>query len=138
MDSNTFIIKIPANCVKFFNLYFLIVLIRNNDLLKVTNILQKHKLGITFFDIQGTSRTPRFTSEIIHSYQTGRTTIPKFIGRVLVISIVSDSIVNQIIEEMMHSFDMQDEPYSVLFVKDVANAYELGTELEGDEVLVSK
>ena len=25
----------------------------------------------------------------------------------------------------MHSFDMQDEPYSVLFVKDVANAYEL-------------
>jgi nitrogen regulatory protein P-II 1 len=95
-------------------------------------------LGITFFDIQGTGRTPRSTSEIIHSYQTGRTTIPKFIGRVLVISIVSDLIVNQIIEEITHSFDKQDEPYGILFVKDVTNAYELGTELKGDEVLVSK
>ena len=114
------------------------VYIRPNDLSKVTDILQKHKLGITFFDIQGTGRTPRFTSEVIHSYQTGRTTIPKFIGRVLVISIVSDSIVNQIIEELMRSFDMQEEPYGVLFVKDVTNAYELGTKLEGDEVLVSK
>ena len=62
----------------------------------------------------------------------------KFIGRVLVISIVSDSIVSQIIEEMMRSFDMLEEPYGVLFVKDVTNAYELGTELKGDEVLVSK
>ena len=114
------------------------VYIRPNDLSKVTDILQKHKLGITFFDIQGTGRTPRSTSEIIHSYQTGRTTVPKFIGRVLLISIVSDSIVNQIIEEIMNSFDKQDEPYGVLFVKDVTNAYELGTEVKGDEVLVSK
>ena len=56
----------------------------------------------------------------------------------LVISIVSDSIVNQIVEEMMRSFDIQDESYGVLFVKDMANAYELGTELKGDEVLVSQ
>jgi nitrogen regulatory protein P-II 1 len=114
------------------------VYIRPNDLSKVTNILQKHKVGVTFFDIQGTGRTPRSSSEIIHSYQTGRTTIPKFIGRILVISIVSDSVINQIIEEMMSSFDMQEEPYGVLFVKDVTNAYELGTELKGDEVLVSR
>ena len=39
---------------------------------------------------------------------------------------------------MMRSFDMQEEPYGVLFVKDVTNAYELETELNGDEVLVSK
>jgi len=90
------------------------VYIRSNDLSKGTNILQKHKLGITFFDIQGTGRTPRSTSEIIHSYQTGRITTPKFIGRVLVISIVSDSIVSQIIEEMMRSFDMLEEPYGIL------------------------
>lgn len=114
------------------------VYIQLNDLVKGTDILQKHKLCIAVFDIQGTGRTPRFTSEIIHSYQTGRTTIPEFIGRILVISIVSDSIVNQIIEEMMRSFDVQEEPYRVLFVKDVTNAYELGTELKGDEVLVSK
>lgn len=54
------------------------------------------------------------------------------------ISIVSDSIVYQIIEEMVRSFDMLEEPYGVLFVKDVPNAYELGTKLKDDEVLVSK
>ena len=54
------------------------------------------------------------------------------------ISIVLDSIVSQIIEEMMPSFDIPEELYGVLFVKDVTNAYELGTELKGIEVLVSK
>lgn len=34
------------------------VYIRMNGLSKVTDILQKHKLDITFFDIQGTGRTP--------------------------------------------------------------------------------
>jgi nitrogen regulatory protein P-II 1 len=58
-------------------------------------------------------------------------------GRVLVISIVSNSIVSLVIEEMMLSFDILEEPYDVLFVKDVTNAYELGPELKGDEVLVS-
>ena len=31
---------------------------------KVTDILQKHKAGITFFEIQGTGRTPKVTQEI--------------------------------------------------------------------------
>jgi nitrogen regulatory protein P-II 1 len=103
------------------NVYF-----RTNDLSKVTGILQKHKLGVTFFDIHGTGKSPCSTSEIIHSYQTGRTTTPKFMGRVLVISLVSNLIVSQVIEEMMRSFDILEEPYDVLFIKDVTNAYELG------------
>jgi nitrogen regulatory protein P-II 1 len=55
-----------------------------------------------------------------------------------VISIILDSIVSQIIEKMMRSFGMLEEPYGVIFVKVVTNAYELGIELKGDEVLVSK
>jgi nitrogen regulatory protein P-II 1 len=39
---------------------------------------------------------------------------------------------------MMHSFDLLEESYGVLFTKDVTIAYELGTELKGDEVIVSK
>ena len=40
------------------------IFIKENDLSKVTDILQKHKAGITFFEIQGTGRTPRVTQEI--------------------------------------------------------------------------
>jgi nitrogen regulatory protein P-II 1 len=114
------------------------IFIRSDDLSKVTDILQKHNAGITFFNIQGTGRTPRSTTEIIHSYQTGRTIVPKFIGRIMVISIVSDSNAKLILEEIKNSFELQTEPYGVIFVKDVSDAFELGTNLIGDDVLFSK
>ena len=114
------------------------IFIRSDDLSKVTDVLQKHNAGITFFNIQGTGRTPRSTSEIIHSYQTGRTVVPKFVGRIMVISIVSDSIAKLILEDIKNSFELQTEPYGVLFVKDVSDAFELGTNLTGDDVLFSK
>jgi nitrogen regulatory protein P-II 1 len=114
------------------------IFIRSDDLSKVTDILQKHNAGITFFNIQGTGRTPRSTTEIIHSYQTGRTVVPKFIGRIMVISIVSDSNAKLILEEIKNSFELQTEPYGVIFIKDVSDAFELGTNLTGDDVLFSK
>ncbi|HEY0580027.1 MAG TPA: P-II family nitrogen regulator [Candidatus Nitrosocosmicus sp.] len=114
------------------------IFIRSDDLSKVTDILQKHNAGITFFNIQGTGRTPRSTTEIIHSYQTGRTIVPKFIGRIMVISIVSDSNAKLILEEIKNSFELQTEPYGVIFIKDVSDAFELGTNLTGDDVLFSK
>jgi nitrogen regulatory protein P-II 1 len=114
------------------------IFIRPNELSKVTETLLKHKAGITFYNIEGTGRTPSATQEIVHSYQTGRSIVPKFIGKTLVVSIVSDSIVSQIVKEIIDRFDIKDEPDGVLFVKDVSEAYELGSRLKGDEVLVSK
>jgi nitrogen regulatory protein P-II 1 len=114
------------------------IFVRSDDLSKVTDVLQKHNAGITFFNIQGTGRTPRSTTEIIHSYQTGRTVVPKFVGRIMVVSIVSDSIAKLILEEIKNSFELQTEPYGVIFVKDVSDAFELGTNLIGDDVLISK
>lgn len=114
------------------------IFINSKDLSKVTNVLHKHHMGITFFEIQGTGRTPRQTPENIQFYQTGRTTIPKYIEKIFVISIVSDALVDTIVKEIMDSFDFKEEPYGVLFVKDVSNAFELGTILKGDEVLVSQ
>jgi nitrogen regulatory protein P-II 1 len=112
--------------------------VRPNDLSKVTDVLLSHKAGVTFFDIQGTGRTPRVAPEVVHSYQTGRTTVPKFIGRTLVVSIISDDQSSTIIKEIIDCFAPAEEPYGVLFIKDVSDAYELGTKLRGEELLVSK
>jgi nitrogen regulatory protein P-II 1 len=98
----------------------------------------KHKLGMTFFDINGTGRTPRGAPEVIHSYSTGRSTIPKFVQRIEVKCVVSDSSVKQIVDEVLTSFDATSEPYGVMFIKDVSNAYELGSSVIGDEVLSSR
>ena len=114
------------------------IFIRPTELTKVTDILLKHKAGVTFFNIQGTGRTPRATQEIVHSYQTGRSVVPKFVEKTLLVSIVSDTTAPQIIKEILDSFDLKDEPDGVLFVKEVSEVYELGSSLKGDEVLVSK
>lgn len=114
------------------------VFIRSSELSRITETLLKHKAGVTFFNIQGTGRTPRPTLEKVDSYQTGRTVIPKFIERTLVVSIVSDFTASQLIKEIIDSFDIKDEPDGVLFVKEVSEAYELGSIIKGDEALLSK
>ncbi|MGN6349383.1 MAG: P-II family nitrogen regulator [Candidatus Nitrosocosmicus sp.] len=114
------------------------IFVRPNDISKVIDIIQRHKIGIAFFDIQGSGRTSRSTSEVVHSYQTGRTVTPKFIERTLVISIVPDSIVKVVVEDILNSFDKQEESSGMLFVKDVLDAYELGTKMSGEEILFSK
>ena len=113
------------------------IFIDSKDLSKVTDILQRHKAGITFFDVQGTGRTPKETPENVQTYQTGRNTLPRFIGKTHVISVVSDNKVDTIVNEITKSFDSKEEPFGVLFVKDVLNAYELGTNLRDDALLIS-
>lgn len=104
----------------------------------MTDILQGHKAGITFFDIDDTGNTLSPTQEIVRSYATGRTTIPEFVTRTRVMAIVPDSSAKRIADELLNSFGEGSEPYNVLFVKDVSNAYQLGTRLSGDDVLSSK
>ena len=53
------------------------------------------------------------------------------------ISVVSDNKVDTIVNEITKSFDSKEEPFGVLFVKDVLNAYELGTNLRDDALLIS-
>ena len=69
---------------------------------------------------------------------TGRTTIPEFVKRIEVKSIVPDSSAKQIVDELLNIFSPASEPYGVIFIKDVSDAYELGTKLRDDDVLSSK
>ncbi|HEX5185883.1 MAG TPA: hypothetical protein VFV86_03245 [Nitrososphaeraceae archaeon] len=52
-------------------------------------------------------------------------------------TIVTDSTAKDIINEI-NSFGFASEPYGVMFVKEVSNAYELGTKNTGDNVLLSE
>jgi len=105
---------------------------------KVTDILQRNRAGISFFEVLGTENTPSATPEVVHSYRTGRTTVPEFVTRLLVMAVVSDSSAKKIVDELVNSFGEGSEPYGVLFVKDVTDAYQLGTKLVGEEMLAHK
>ena len=114
------------------------VFIRSEHRSKVTDILQKNRAGISFFEVLGTGSTPSATPEVVHSYRTGRTTVPEFVTRLLVMTVVPDSSAKKIVDELIDCFGDASEPYGVLFVKDVTDAYQLGTKLVGDEILTPK
>lgn len=114
------------------------VFIRSEHRSKVTDILQRNRAGISFFEVLGTGSTPSATPEGVHSHRTGRSTVPEFVTRLLVMTVVSDSSAKKIVDEVVNSFGEASEPYGAVFVKDVTDAYQLGRMLVGDEMLAPK
>jgi nitrogen regulatory protein P-II 1 len=111
------------------------VFIRSEHRSKMTDILQKNREGISFFEVRGTGSTPSAAPEVVHTYGTGRTTVTEFVTRLLVMTVVPDSSAKKIVDELIDCFGDASEPYGVLFVKDVTSAYQLGSKLVGDEIL---
>jgi nitrogen regulatory protein P-II 1 len=114
------------------------VFIRLEHRSKVTDMLQKNRAGISFFEVLGTGSTPSAAPEVVHSYRTGRTTVPEFVTRLLVMTVVPDSSAKKIVDELVNSFGETSEPYGVLYVKDVTEAYQFGTKVVGEEILTPK
>jgi nitrogen regulatory protein P-II 1 len=118
------------------------IFIRTDDLAKVTEILKKHDVGgITFYEIMGAGRTKRdAVPEMVRSYMTGRTITPEYAKRTKVEAIVSDSAMNQIVDDISNSLSQhaESEAHGMIFIKDVSDAYELGTKQRGEAVLTRK
>ena len=116
--------------------------ILRDDLERVTEILRKHNVGgITFYEINGAGRTKRdAVPEMVRSYMTGRTITPDYAKRTKVETIVSDSAVNQIVDDISNSLGQHagGEAHGMIFIKEVSDAYELGTKQRGEAVLTSK
>ena len=113
-----------------------------DDLERVTEILRKHNVGgITFYEINGAGRTKReAVPEMVRAYMTGRMITPDYAKRTKVEAIVSDSLVNPILEDISNSLSQHtgDEAHGMIFIKEVSDAYELGTKQRGEAVLTSK
>lgn len=118
------------------------IFIPTEDLEQVVEILKKHKVGgMTFYQINGAGRTKREAlPEMVRSYMTGRMITPEYAKRIRVETIVSDSLVNQILEDISYSIGQHagNEAHGMIFIKDVYDAYEIGTKQRGEAVLVSK
>jgi nitrogen regulatory protein P-II 1 len=116
--------------------------ILKDDLERVTEILRKHNVGgITFYEINGAGRTKRdAVPEMVRAYMTGRMTTPDYAKRTKVETIVSDSAVNQIVDDISNSLGQRagGEAHGMIFIKEVSDAYELGTKQRGEAVLTSK
>jgi nitrogen regulatory protein P-II 1 len=118
------------------------IFVPTEDLEQVAEILKKHKVGgMPFFQINGAGRTKREAlPEMVRSYMTGRMITPDYAKRIKVETIVSDSLVNQILEDISNSLGQHagNEAHGMIFIKDVYDAYEIGTKQRGEAVLTSK
>lgn len=119
------------------------VFIRTEDLTIVTDIIRKHRVGgLSFYEINGAGRVEREAiQEIVDAYKTGRKLSPDFVKRTKVETIVPDSAVNQIVEDILDKLSphtMEKEAHGMIFVKEVADACEIGSRQRGEAVLSSK
>jgi nitrogen regulatory protein P-II 1 len=71
---------------------------------------------------------------------TGRMITPDYAKRTKVEAIVSDSLVNPILEDISNSLSQHtgDEAHGMIFIKEVYDAYEIGTKQRGEAVLTAK
>ena len=65
---------------------------------------------------------------------TGR----EFVKINIVEVIVPDSLVDKIVNDVSDNFSSNTEKHGMIFVKDVSDAYEIGTKLKGESVLRPK
>src|ERR671919_2111223 len=118
------------------------IFIKTDDLAQVTEILRKHNVGgMTFYEINGAGRTEReAVPEIVQAYMTGRTITSDYAKRTKVETIVSDSAMNQIVDDISNSLGQHagSKAHGMIFIKDVSDAYEIGTKQRGEAVLTSK
>jgi nitrogen regulatory protein P-II 1 len=116
--------------VKEINIYII-----QEDLSKVTDILRKHNVGgMAFDEVQGAGRIKRRELRERDGWSV-RTVTPEYERRTRVEAVVPDSLAKEIIEDLVNNMGSQNEPRGMIFVKEVSNAYEIGTKHSGDIIL---
>jgi nitrogen regulatory protein P-II 1 len=75
---------------------------------------------------------------MVRSYMTGRTITPDYVKRTKVETIVSDSTMKPIVDDILDNLNPGKEAHGMIFVKDVSDAYEIGTRQRGEDALSSK
>jgi nitrogen regulatory protein P-II 1 len=114
------------------------VVIPHERLTEVNNILYKHKVGgLSFYDIKGRGRVEHkaVPESAVAGYQTGRTYVPEFGTRTKLEVLVPDALAKQIIDDLLGGLSTGSVSDGKIFVKDVAEAYDIGSKQSGDVAL---
>lgn len=116
--------------VKELNIYIV-----KEDLSKVTDTLRNFNVsGMSFDDVQGAGRMKRREIRERDGWSV-RTVTPEYESRIRVVTVVPDTLAEEIIDNIVNNIGSQNEPRGVIIVKDVSNVYEIGTKQSGDTIL---
>lgn len=104
---------------------------------EIVDVLNKHEVGgVALYDIMGAGPIEhKPVSEMVRMYMTGKSIIPEHIKITKLESVVSDSVVQEIVDDILNTIQPGKEPHGIIFVKDVDNAYIIGTKQSGEEAI---
>jgi len=105
---------------------------------EVIDILNKHSVGgVAFYDVMGAGPVEhKPVPEMVRMYMTGKTIIPEHVKITKIETVVPDSIAQEIVDDILNSIQSAEkDPQGIIFVRDVANAYIIGTKQSGEEAI---
>jgi nitrogen regulatory protein P-II 1 len=111
------------------------IIIPHERLNDVNRILHKHKVGgMYFYEITGRGRAERPEREATtyEGYRTGKRYIPEFGSRTKVQVIIPESMEKVLVEDIIASISTGSAADGKIFVKDIINAYDIGTKQSGE------
>jgi len=117
------------------------IIVPHERLSDVNQILYNHKVGgMLYYDIKGRGRAERpgrveRLSTEAGGYSTGKRYVPEFGTRTKVEVLVSDSTYKPLIEEIIKTVSTGSAADGKIFVKDISEAYDIGTKHSGDPAL---
>jgi nitrogen regulatory protein P-II 1 len=116
------------------------IIIPHERLPEVNNILYNHKVGgMLYYDIKGRGRVKREpVEERVHGYggySTGKKYVPEFGTRTKIEVLVPDSTYKQLVDEIVNTISTGSAADGKIFVKDISEAYDIGTKQTGDPAL---
>ena len=101
----------------------------------MTDVLRNFNVsGMSFDEVQGAGRMKRREIRERDGWSV-RTVTPEYETRTRVVTVVPNTIAEEIIEDLLNSIGSQNEPRGVIIVKEVSNVYEIGTKNSGDTIL---
>jgi nitrogen regulatory protein P-II 1 len=112
------------------------IVIPHERLNDINSILYKHKVGgMYFFEISGRGRAEREEIEprTVEGYKTGKRYVPEFGTRTIVQVIIPDSLEKTLVSEIMDKVSTGSAGDGKIFVKDIAETYDIGSKEVGEK-----
>jgi nitrogen regulatory protein PII len=100
---------------------------------EVTGILRKHEVaGISMAEVRGKGKTPQeAVPEMVRMYWYGKKVTPEYITKVHLTTVVPDSKVKPIIDDVLRLKPMR----GTVFVRDILEAYDLLSKAVGETAI---
>lgn len=114
------------------------LIIPHKQLPTINKLLQKHKVSFVFYSVEGRAcETHEAILEVISNeapYLTGRKVVPDYSKGIKLETIIPDTLVSQLVNEIIALLSTGSDSDGRMFIKDISEGYDIGSKKAWDLV----